>query len=373
MTRHPDSNTGPGRDVLRLLLVLWCVGAVLMAVTDAAESTVGGSVFVTVRAMALAAIGLALDAALWRVMTRPVGQHAWLIIAGAPIVIALHAAADVLAMPWLMRAVGGTVEPGLRFVANDPLSPGSTSLIIGSGVIVYALLHVLFVALATTLRNAHAARERERQLAAARTEAAHAQLTLLRGQINPHFMFNTLNAIGSLVAIGRNADAEEMIERLSAFLRASLMQEADPYSMLDEELAAIDDYLRIESVRFGARLVVKFEIDAGLGALVVPRVLLQPLVENAVKHGLGGSSAPVEVAIRATREDARLEISVRDRRQGPREDFAPAPGTGTGLRNLRERLRLLHGDAANLRTQQHDDGFEATITLPAREHAEVIA
>jgi LytS/YehU family sensor histidine kinase len=305
-------------------------------------------------------------------MKRPVGQHALLRIAGAPIVIAIHTAADVLVGPWLIRVVGGSVEPGLQVVSDDPLHAGA-SLIIGSSVVVYALLHVLFVSLASMLRNAHDVRERERQLAAARTEAARAQLALLRGQINPHFMFNTLNAIGSLVATGRNDDAEDMIERLSGFLRTSLDRDAEPFSTLDEELAAIDGYLSIESVRFGARLVVDFDIDNGLGALVVPGVLLQPLVENAVKHGVGGSSTPVEIGIRARRDGETLEITVRDRRQGPREDSQPAPGTGTGLHNLRERLRLLYGDAAALRTRVHDDGFEAVVTLPARTHAEVAA
>jgi len=368
------------------LLALWCVGAVLMAVTDAADAAITLSsgdglasllshpfAFVAGHAVAMAVLGMALDAALWRLMLRPAGQHALLRIAGAPIVIALHVAVDVFGVPWLLRAFGGTLEPGLRVIPDDPLHDGTMSLIIGSSVVVYALLHVLFVALATMLRNAHEVRERERQLAAAQTEATRAQLALLRGQINPHFMFNTLNAIGSLVATGRNDDAEEMIERLSGFLRTSLAREADPFSTLEEELAAIDDYLRIESVRFGARLAVAFEIDDGLGALVVPGVLLQPLVENAVKHGLGGSSGPVGVGIRASRDGETLAIAVRDRRHGPREDAPPAPGTGTGLRNLRERLRLLYGDAATLRTQRHDDGFEAVITLPAREQAQVPA
>lgn len=146
MPRRPNTNAGPGRDVLRLLLVLWCVGAVLMAATDSAEGAVTGPAFVAVRAVALAALGMALDAALWRVMTRPVGRHAWLRIAGAPIVIAMHAAADLLGMPWLIRAVGGTFEPGLRFISSDPFHAGATSLIIGSSVVVYALLHVLRVA-----------------------------------------------------------------------------------------------------------------------------------------------------------------------------------------------------------------------------------
>lgn len=213
----------------------------------------------------------------------------------------------------------------------------------------------------------------ERRLAAVLVEAQQAQLTAqtaqleaLRLQLNPHFLFNTLNAISAMIVTARVEEAETMVERLAAFLRAAATLDPGELVPLSEELALLDDYLHIEQARFGERLHV--EVDSGPDTLSarVPALLLQPLIENAIKYAVSPSRTPVKLVIRSRRHGDELCVTVSD--DGCGDDAVRAKGiprTGVGLRNVRQRLTALYGPAGVLATGRTDRGFEATVRLPA--------
>ena len=225
----------------------------------------------------------------------------------------------------------------------------------------YGWLGTTYVILQT---NA-AMRERELQLAEARTLAQTAQLTALRLQLNPHFLFNTLNAISSLIVTGRNRDGEAMLAKLCAFLRTALVGDGRSEVTLGEELETLQTYLEIESIRFGDRLTVEFAAPDALLELPVPNFILQPLVENAVKHGVAPTSRPVIVRVGARRDGDDLILSVSD--NGGAAAGSRPSGTGVGLDNTRRRLEVIYGPRGRLETLAHDDGFTVLLRIPARE------
>jgi sensor histidine kinase YesM len=208
----------------------------------------------------------------------------------------------------------------------------------------------------------------ELQSSELRTQLVQAQLTALKGQLQPHFLFNTLNAIMVLVRQEKGAQAEEMLARLSDLLRCVLDEVEAQEVPLRRELEYLDLYLSIEEVRFQDRLRV--EISTGPGTLdaLVPHLGLQPLVENAIRHGIGRRSAAGRLEIRAARVDETLEVQVRD--DGPGLPPAGSPSSevqGIGLANTRARLRQLYGDAAALTLENGPEGGAvATLTVPYR-------
>jgi hypothetical protein len=225
----------------------------------------------------------------------------------------------------------------------------------------YGWLGTTYVILQT---NA-AMRERDLQLAEARTLAQTAQLTALRLQLNPHFLFNTLNAISSLIVTGRNRDGEAMLSKLCAFLRTALVGDGRSEVTLGEELETLQTYLEIESIRFGDRLTVEFAAPEALLELPVPNFILQPLVENAVKHGVAPVSRPVVVRVGARRDGEDLILSVSD--NGGAVSGTRVSGTGVGLDNTRRRLEVIYGPRGRVETLAHDDGFTVLLRLPVHE------
>ena len=203
----------------------------------------------------------------------------------------------------------------------------------------------------------------ERQLTDARAAAQHAQLEALRYQLNPHFLFNTLNSISSLIVTRRNDDAEQMTNKLSSFLRSSLTCDPAGLIPLDEELALIEEYLDIEAVRFGQRLNVDIECCCGAGDVLIPGFLVQPLVENAIKHGVAPSREPVKVAVAATLDDGRLQITVHNDKVTDDHPIV-AGSTGVGLQNVRRRLEAVFGKSAKLTAIRDDNGYTASIVIP---------
>src|SRR4051812_43660827 len=219
----------------------------------------------------------------------------------------------------------------------------------------YGWLGTTYVILQT---NA-AMHERDLQLAEARTLAQTAQLTALRLQLNPHFLFNTLNAISSLIVTGRNKDGEAMLARLCLFLRTALVADGRSEVTLGEELETLQTYLEIESIRFGDRLTVEFAAPDELIELPVPNFILQPLVENAIKHGVAPTSRAVIVRVGARREGQDLILSVSDN-GGIASVGRPGSGgngTGVGLDNTRRRLEVIYGPRGRLETLAHDGGY----------------
>ena len=206
------------------------------------------------------------------------------------------------------------------------------------------------------------AREREAQAARLAAQLAESRLGALRMQLNPHFLFNSLNALNVLVRDARHVEATRMLELLSDVLRQVLRTDQPHEIPLEEELRFLRQYLAIEQVRFSDRLRVAFVVDDTLLDAAVPGFVLQPLVENALRHGIAKKRSAGSLEIGAKREEESLSLWVRD--DGPGVD--PASREGVGLANTRERLRTLYGEEAELVLSAGETGTLATIRIPLR-------
>ena len=207
------------------------------------------------------------------------------------------------------------------------------------------------------------AREREAQQARLAAQLAEARLGALRMQLNPHFLFNSLNAITVLVRDQRTVAATQMLELLSGILRQVLQSEKRQEVKLEEELKFIEKYLAIEQVRFSDRLNVQWSIEPDVRDALVPEFILQPLVENAVRHGIAKRSEPGTIEVCAREADGNLWLSVRDNGPG----YRPSSAVGVGISNTRARLATLFGDAGQLELSNGErSGKIATLHFPAR-------
>lgn len=216
-------------------------------------------------------------------------------------------------------------------------------------------------------------RQRALQLGRAKAEVKDAQLQLLRYQLNPHFLFNTLNSVASLVSAERTEDAKTMLSRLGDFLRYSLDAGEDMLIPLDKEFWALSQYLMIEQVRFSDRMTLKLDVPANLESLLVPNMLLQPLAENAIKYAIAPSESGGTIRVSAQLKDSRLVLSVEDsgsERLGVSSDTLELfePGAGIGLRNTRERLKNLFSNDFELQvTDSPLGGLCFSVAIPATE------
>ncbi len=190
-----------------------------------------------------------------------------------------------------------------------------------------------------------------------------AQNRMLRNQLNPHFLFNTLNALSTLILAKDTGRAEQMVLSLSGFLRHSLEKEPADTVTLREELETQRLYLAIEQIRFGDRLKIIEAAPAELLDAEVPTLILQPLVENAVKYGIAARSEPLTITITARAEGGALLLTVSD--DGPGASAAPAPGLGVGLRNVSQRLETMYGAAGRIEVAADlNRGFSAMLRMP---------
>jgi hypothetical protein len=207
---------------------------------------------------------------------------------------------------------------------------------------------------------------RER-LATVRAEglAREAQLKMLRYQLNPHFLFNTLNAISTLVLDRQNTTANLAVTKLSGFLRHSLDQDPMKKVTLRQELDVLDLYLGIEQLRFGARLQVTQVISIAAAKSLVPSLLLQPLVENSLKYAIANRESGGHIWIEADVRGNELRIDVSDDGPGLPEGRIIEGGRGVGLRNTRDRLDVLYADQARLAGRNLEKGCVIELTLPA--------
>ena len=216
-------------------------------------------------------------------------------------------------------------------------------------------------------------RQRALQLVRAKAEVKDAQLQLLRYQLNPHFLFNTLNSVASLVSAERTEDAKTMLSRLGDFLRYSLDAGEDMLIPLDKEFWALSQYLMIEQVRFSDRMTLKLDVPANLESLLVPNMLLQPLAENAINYAIAPSESGGTIRVSAQLRDSRLVLSVEDsgsERLGVSSDTLELSesGAGIGLRNTRERLKnLFSNDFELLVTDSPLGGLCFSVAIPATE------
>ena len=210
------------------------------------------------------------------------------------------------------------------------------------------------------------ARERESQQARLAAQLAEARLGALRMQLNPHFLFNSLNAITVLVRDQNTRDASRMLELLSGVLRQVLQSEKRHEVTLDEELRFLKQYLAIEQVRFSDRLRVRWSIEPTVRDALVPCFILQPLVENAVRHGVAKLSEEGLIEVTARESGGDLVLSVRDNGPG----YRPSSDAGVGLANTRARLETLFGKAAQLQVVRAEGGTSATVSFPLRRRAD---
>lgn len=225
-------------------------------------------------------------------------------------------------------------------------------------------LVLAWAALYFALAKAEDARAAERREGEYRRAAEAAELRSLRYQVNPHFLFNTLNSLSALVMTGRQEDAEEMIQTLSTFYRRTLSGDPTNDLRLVDEIELQKLYFAIEAVRFPNRLLTRIDIDPEAVNAMVPGMILQPLVENSVKYAVAATQRPVTVTIKARREGGQLVIAVSD--DGPGTDRGPkAEGCGIGLNNVRDRLRARFGLAGTLTSgKRPEGGYETVLRMP---------
>ncbi len=245
-----------------------------------------------------------------------------------------------------------------RKFAEQALWRQLTDIAIGRYFLLLAWAALYFAMVAAEQARAAERREGEYKRAAKASE-----LRSLRYQVNPHFLFNTLNSLSALVMTGKGPAAEKMIQSLSNFYRRSLAEDPTGDIGLDQEVALQRAYLEIEAARFPERLVTRIEVPQALETASVPGLILQPLVENAVKYAVSPTSRPVTVTISAREEYGRLVIEVSD--DGPGAPHGGKAGFGIGLANVRDRLEARYGDAASLVAGPADGGgWRAVLRLP---------
>ena len=209
-----------------------------------------------------------------------------------------------------------------------------------------------------------AQREREATLRATAL-ARETQVKMLRYQLNPHFLFNTLNAISTLILDRDNDTANQAVTRLSAFLRHTLDQDPMKKVTLKQELEALDLYLGIEKLRFGPRLRLHLAIDPAALEALVPSLLLQPLIENALKYAIAPSETGGTLHVGARMIGQRLLLHVADDGPGFPDGVGVGNGRGVGLRNTRDRLSVLYGDRARFASHNTGPGLRIDIEFPA--------
>jgi sensor histidine kinase YesM len=197
------------------------------------------------------------------------------------------------------------------------------------------------------------------------SQASTAQLAMLRYQLNPHFLFNTLNSISTLVLLKQTERANAMLARLSSFLRYTLANEPTAKVTLAQEVETLKLYLEIEKMRFEDRLRPHFRIDPETIGARLPSLLLQPLIENAIKYAVTPSETGADIWLTASRQGQGVRIEVADNGNGDGADPAPGESTGVGLANIRDRLTQAYGPAHGFTTRENDKGgFSVIIEIP---------
>lgn len=271
-------------------------------------------------------------------------------------ILASHvAAAFVFAYLWMLSSgiIAKTLINDIKY--NQYLNDLFTVRIIG-GFLFYTLLASIYYAYVYRQHDREKQdRETEWQLQIRKT-----QLSALKSQINPHFLFNTLNSIASLT-LTNPEKAHGMVIALSDFMRYSLRKPQDDMVTLKVELTNIGLYLQIEKIRFGNHLMYQFDVEEECNNHLIPNLILQPVFENAIKYGVYETSKPVEIVLKARKSHNAMEIKISN-------DFdpesVPVKGEGVGLTNIQDRLRLLYGSSRLLTTERSKTQFLVTMIIP---------
>jgi len=247
------------------------------------------------------------------------------------------------------------VEPDWQFKTLFELFGGATST-------TYLLL--CWSALYFGFRYYESQQQQQEAMLKAVALAQESQLKMLRYQLNPHFLFNTLNAISTLILDNQNRTANHAIARLSEFLRYTLDQDPMKKVTLRQEIEALDLYLGTERLRFGERLRLEYAIEGPALEALVPSLLLQPLLENSLKYAVSPREGGGCVRIEGRARGAMLEVSVIDDGPGMRDRYAPSDRRGVGLRNTRERLAVLYGQNHRFAVLNSHPGLRIDMALP---------
>ena len=259
-------------------------------------------------------------------------------------------------------ALFAIVAPHVDAVSVGPDWFATFSRLLATTFLLNVPVYWLLVGAAHAVRLAQAARERERRALRLEAQLAEARLLALRAQLQPHFLFNALNTVSVLMREDVDA-ADRVLVLLSGLLRRALDTSAVSEVELREEVAFVEAYLAIEKTRFDEQLSYRIDIDPPLLDARVPSLILQPLVENAVRHGLAGRASPGRIEIAAACIDGMLHLAVRDNGVGMNRDATD----GVGLSNTRSRLRLLYGSFHSFElTAAQGGGLEVALTIPLR-------
>lgn len=271
--------------------------------------------------------------------------------------ISAHFAAGLIIIAsWLIISIGilrtffGGDEPYNEFLNDSVFWRGFV------GVMVYLVLILIYylISYARSLRQRAQAEEKLKTL------VRESELNMLKSQINPHFLFNSLNSISSLIM--SNPDkAQEMIIRLSDFLRYSLKHRENEFISLEEEIGRMKDYLSIEQIRFGDKLHYELKTSEKCNEFLVPTMILQPLIENAIKHGVYESLKPVSLIFSCNLNDTFLELELAN-------DYDPDQpshsGTGVGLQNVSERIRLAYDGKGRMNKTSQNGVYKVRLFIP---------
>jgi two-component system, LytTR family, sensor kinase len=369
-----------GNRALRPVLVVWAFAYLLADITVTAMGRMGPGVS-TIVSVPLFVLGITLTMLLEELRQRLKPRLYWMRWAGLGVAVlaatVLFSFVDLYYFRWLSLAL----VPEWQRWAID-VTPERLFTV--------GMLYLWTFCLVLTLlwaAGVGSAAERARMRASLSQEAKErAEAAALRLQLNPHFLFNALNSIASLVTLERKSEAERMIDQLSDFLRASLASDPMADVPLADELDTIDAYLGIETARFGERLEVEIEVEDGANEAVVPNFILQPLVENAIKHGVARVTGAARIEVTARPENGELVLSVVNRALDPSTSPGTATSTalgtdaaqdapaevrkGIGLDIVRQRLWIEHGERGRLETGPLPDGYRAVIRMPLEKAAD---
>jgi sensor histidine kinase YesM len=222
------------------------------------------------------------------------------------------------------------------------------------------LIYLVLVLIYYLVSNSQKLQERSQQEEKLKGLVRDAELNMLKSQINPHFLFNSLNSISSLTMTNPD-EAREMIIRLSDFLRYSLKHRENEYAPLEEELGRMKDYLAIEKIRFGEKLLYEIDIDEACEKFPVPTMIFQPLFENAIRHSVYESVDPVCIKFSCMPDQGHMRTVISN-------DYDPGTpslkGTGVGLQNVRQRIALAYQEKGSVQWNGNDGVFTVTILFP---------
>jgi signal transduction histidine kinase len=338
-----------------LYLLAWLLLGVLMAALVAATGAGWAASLLFALPLALLYAFVTGFSAYYLCRARPLASNS-----RASIVVVCGVGAACAAGLWTLAATGwrslwSAIAPEWSLGALDT---SMTLAIFGLGVILYGLSAVGHY-LAIELDRVRQLEMRELQ---ARLTAQEAELRMLRTQVDPHFLFNSLNSVSALTA-SDPAAARAMVLELAAFFRASLGFEARRKVTLADELGLVRHFLAIEAVRFGPRLVVREEVAPDALPCLLPPMILQPLVENAVKHGVAGMLEPGTIRVGAARAGSILRLWVENDVDADQQDGRA--GGGIGLANVRQRLAAAYAHEAGASWGRKGDTFRVDLALPA--------